>query len=224
LLDRSVAAAVRNARLTYLTPQKFDSLYHCIESVQLSSTPGDFVEFGVALGGSGICLASALDGNRRYLGFDVFGMIPPPSDADGADVAERYKIISAGRSAGIGGDPYYGYVDNLHEVVTGNFRKFGRLVDGQRILLVKGLFEETLPRHADLSIAVAHIDCDWFEPVTYCLNFVWPRLSEGGLIVLDDYNDWSGCRMATDRFLAETPEAELVRSAPHAVIARRRPR
>jgi asparagine synthase (glutamine-hydrolysing) len=218
LVDRSVAGDVRRHRLTYLSAQKFESLYDCLDRIVATDVPGDYLEFGVALGGSGVCLARALDGARRYVGFDVFGMIPPPSGADGLDVIERYATIAAGRSTGIGGDRYYGYVDNLYDVVRQTFARFGRPVDGERVELVKGLFEETLPGRPDAPIALAHIDCDWFEPVTYCLDYVWPRLSPGGFMVLDDYNDWSGCRKATDGFLAAHADAGLVRAVPHAVI------
>jgi O-methyltransferase len=218
MVDRSIAGEVRRKRLTYLGPEKFDSLYDCIDDLQRSETQGDFIEFGVALGGSGICLAKAMDDGRRYLGFDVFGMIPPPSVADGRDVADRYNTIVSRKSSGIGGDQYYGYVDNLYDVAKSNFRSFGCEVNGRNVLLIKGLFYDTLPLHGGVSIALAHIDCDWYESVSYCLNFTWRRLTRGGFIVLDDYNDWSGCRKATDEFLFLNKSARLIRSRPHAVI------
>ena len=218
MLDRSIIDEVRHGKLTYLGPDRLSSLYQCIDEIRTTQAPGDFLEFGIALGGSGICLARALDAGRRYLGFDVFGMIPPPSSADGEDVAARYDVIASGTSHGIGGDRYYGYVENLFDVVTDNFTRFGCAPDQARILLVKGRFEETLPATNVGAIALAHLDCDWYEPVSYCLDYVWPRLSPGGYIVIDDYNDWSGCRTATDEFLASRPGAELLRSSPHAVI------
>lgn len=70
--------------------------------------PGDFAEFGVALGGSAIVLGTSLDGRRCFDGYDVFGMIPPPGEKDGEDSKKRYRIIEARKSASIGGDVYYG--------------------------------------------------------------------------------------------------------------------
>jgi asparagine synthase (glutamine-hydrolysing) len=67
---------------------------------------------------------------------------------------------------------------------------------------VKGLFEDTWPSHAPKQIAFAHLDCDWYDPVKYCLDAVAERLSPGGRIVLDDYNAWGGCRTATDEFIS----------------------
>jgi asparagine synthase (glutamine-hydrolysing) len=218
MTDKSIADEVRRRRLTYVDREKFDSLYDCINKVQVSKTLGDFVEFGVALGGSGICLAKALTAGRRYLGFDVFGMIPAPSTADGAEVHARYKTIASGQSAGIDGDQYYGYVDNLYEVVKTNFLSFGCTVDDKQIILVKGLFRDTLPLHQEISIALAHIDCDWYESVSYCLNYVFPRLSTGGFIVVDDYTAWSGCKKATDEFVSSHQTVKPVRYSPHAVL------
>ena len=50
--------------------------------------------------------------------YDVFGMIPPPGERDGADVHQRYATIAAGASKGIGGETYYGYRDDLLAEVT----------------------------------------------------------------------------------------------------------
>src|SRR3546814_16654874 len=74
--------------------------------------------------------------------------------------------------------------------------RFGTPVDGARINLVKGLFEETLPSLDIERIAFAHIDCDWYDPVRYCLDETSRRLAPGGIIVIDDYNDYDGCRVA----------------------------
>jgi asparagine synthase (glutamine-hydrolysing) len=213
--------SVIDRRLTYLSPLRLESLLDAAETVKESKVPGDFAEFGIALGGSGICLARSLEKARRYIGFDLFGTIPPPTERDGARPHERYKTIASGESAGIGGDTYYGYIPNLYEVVRGNFASFECPVDDKRIRLVKGLFEETLPKNGDMKIALAHIDCDWFDPVTLCLEYVWPRLSSGGIVILDDYNDWDGCKKATDQFLSRNAGVEVVALQPHAVIKRK---
>ena len=166
-------------------------------------------------------MARSLDKGRRYIGFDLFGTIPQPSERDGARPHERYKTIASGQSAGIGGDTYYGYIANLYEVVRGNFASLECPVDDRRIKLVKGLFEDTLPKNGNVKIALAHIDCDWFDPVTTCLEYVWPKLSDGGIVILDDYNDWDGCKKATDQFLAVSSGFEIITLQPHAVIKKK---
>lgn len=217
---KPIGKEVRERKLTFLSPKKMKSLLNAADSVVLGEVPGDFLEFGVALGGSGICLASRLDDGRRYLGFDVFGMIPPPSDADGEPVQQRYRKIADGNAKGIDGDQYYGYVENLYAKVSESFASLGLPVDGERILLVKGLFEETVHAHEGTTIALAHIDCDWYDPVKFCLEFVWPRLSEGGQVIMDDYNFWEGARKATDEFLAAHPDAKILRRQPGVVLVK----
>jgi O-methyltransferase len=210
--------SITDRRLTYLSSSRLESLLGAAAAIKESKVPGDFAEFGIALGGSGICLARSLEKGRRYIGFDLFGTIPPPTARDGARPHERYKTIASGKSAGIGGEAYYGYIPNLYEVVRGNFASFECPVDDARIRLVKGLFEDTLPRNGDVKIALAHIDCDWFDPVTLCLEYVWPRLSSGGIVILDDYNDWDGCKKATDGFLSRNAGFEVMTLQPHAVV------
>jgi len=217
---RRIVSAVRDRRCTYLSQARLESLIGQASRVKARSVPGNFVEFGVGLGGSGICLAGQLDGVREYWGFDVFGMIPPPSDADGDVAKNRYEVIASGRSTGIGDDTYYGYVPDLYQKVTDSFAEFGLRVDGHTINLVPGLFQESLPRHVSFPIALAHIDCDWYEHVKYCLNHIRDLVSRYGVIVIDDYSDWQGCRKAVDEFLLENTNMILEVEHTHAIIVK----
>ena len=130
-----------------------------------------------------------------------FGMIPPPSDADGADIHARYQTLVRGESPGIAGDRYYGYEDNLREKVAGILLSFGLDLEAHRIALVEGLFQNTL--RLDGPVALAHIDADWYESVKTCLERIEPHLSRGGVLVIDDYDHWSGCRKAVDEYFAD---------------------
>lgn len=206
-LDRglsSTARKVRRDRLTYLSREKMKRIEAAVAGLDRAGVAGAFVEFGVALGGSSIVLATAAQRTgRAFHGFDVFGMIPPPTANDTADVIERYEIIRGGKSEGIGGDDYYGYRSDLLADVRASIARFG-LGAYPALRLHKGLFEDTWPASGIGSVAFAHVDCDWFDPVTYCLNALLPVLSLGGVIVLDDYHDYESCRRATDEFLART--------------------
>jgi len=213
-----VAREVRRRHLTYLSDAKFLSLRDAVRQVKRGNVAGDFAEFGVALGGSAIYLASELEDGRRLRGYDVFGMIPPPGERDDEKSKERYEIIRSGRSEGLGGDVYYGYQEDLFGRVCETFRTFGYPVDGSRIVLQAGLFEQTVGFGAEDRLALVHIDCDWHDPVTFCLERTAPVLSHGGMMILDDYNDYGGCRRAADAFIADNPAFELVRTEPHAVI------
>ena len=198
---------VKKERLTYLSRAKLVRLQQALNDVGIQKIEGDHLEFGVAMGGSAVLIAAAAQKRgQNFAGFDVFGMIPPPtSDKDDNASKERYSVIASGASLGLGDDVYYGYRSNLYQDVVDVFVKNGLIVDGRTIKLVKGLFEETWPHHVSQRIAFCHIDCDWYDPVRYCLNAVRPLLAKGAVVILDDYHDYSGCRAATDEFLKEHP-------------------
>jgi O-methyltransferase len=207
----TAAHAVRREHLTYLSPQKLKRLEATLSAVLDRGTPGDVLEFGIALGGSAIVLAGhAARHARSFHGFDVFGMIPAPtSDKDDAKSKERYKVIASRQSKGIGGETYYGYRQNLFEEVCTSFARHGIPVDGKTVVLHKGPFQETWASYEGRTVAFAHIDCDWYDPVKFCLERVADRLSPGGVIILDDYHDYGGCRTAAAEFLSTRKEFVL---------------
>lgn len=203
--ERSLSPTARSVRaedLTYLSNEKFRRIEVALSDLNRDRVLGAFVEFGIALGGSAIVIATAAKG-REFHGFDVFGMIPEPtSDKDDAKSKERYATIKSGQSKGLKGDAYYGYRPDLYAEVRESFVRYGVPVDDKMVRLHKGLFEETWPSVSIESIAFAHLDCDWYDPVKYCLSAVADRLSLGGAIVIDDYYAYGGCKTAVDEFLA----------------------
>ena len=198
--DRALVGRIREARLTYLSEAKLADIMATCRALEAAGTPGVFLEAGCALGGSTVAIASAKRAERELRVYDVFGMIPAPTDADPPEVHERYRVITSGESKGIGSDTYYGYQPDLYTLVQRNLQAFGRAPDAHRITLIKGLLQDTLL--LDGPVAFAHIDVDWFDPVSICLQRIFPRLSVGGVVVLDDYLAWGGCKEATDAYLA----------------------
>lgn len=199
--ERKLISTIRAKKLTYLSEKKLASLVSTCASIEEACLPGIFVEAGCALGGSSILIASLKSVGRPLFVYDVFEMIPPPTMEDTQDVHDRYRTIVEGGSEGIGGDKYYGYIDNLFEVVQSNFKSFGIDCKERSVSLVKGMVQETMK--IDQPVAFAHVDVDWYEPVMTCLTRVFPNLVVGGSIILDDYHSWGGCRKATDEFLRE---------------------
>jgi predicted O-methyltransferase YrrM len=204
----AVAVRVRAEGLTYLSPPKLDKLGHALLRVKAGKVPGLLLETGCALGGSAIVLGTAKEPERRLRVYDVFGMIPPPGEKDDQDVHDRYRVIASGKSKGLRGNRYYGYESDLYQRVRQSFTRFGLAPDEHNIEMIAGRIEDTLV--VDDAVALAHIDVDWYDPVMVSLERIAPRLSPGGIIILDDYFDWSGCRKATDDFLKQT-QVPLVR-------------
>ncbi len=198
--DREIIRHIREKNLTYLSDSKLASLATTCHLIEAKNLPGLILETGCALGGSSILLASLKSPQRPLLVYDVFGMIPPPTEEDTQDVHERYRTILEGESVGIGGDKYYGYEQNLLDIVQTNFRSFGIDCEQQSVSFIEGLVQDTL--RVDQPIALAHVDVDWYEPVMTCLERIFPKLVVGGSIILDDYHDWGGCRKAADKYLS----------------------
>jgi len=198
-----VMKAVREEKLTYLTDLYLRSLVSCVLETERAGRKGLMIEAGTALGGSAVAMAAAKDPSRPMRVYDVFGMIPPPSERDGADVIDRYAKIAEGRSPGLDGDLYYGYREDLLGEVTASFARHGVPVETNNVTLVKGLFQDTL--EVDEPVALAHVDGDWYESTMTCLERISPHLVGGGRIVIDDYFMWSGCREAVDEYFADRP-------------------
>lgn len=192
--------AVRARKLTYLDNLALLDLADAAQRLERAGRPGAIIEAGVALGGSAIVLARSKAPDRPLHLYDVFAMIPPPTEDDGPDAHARYADIAGGRSTGIKGDRYYGYEDALLAKVQHNFAQFGIDLEAARVALWPGLFEETL--RIDAPVALAHIDCDWYHSVMVCLERITPHLAPGGTLVIDDYQDWSGCKRAVDEYFA----------------------
>ena len=204
-----IIARVREQNLTFLGVPQLNELYEAVQELRRANRPGIIIEAGCALGGSALVLAQAKEPDRPLYVHDVFGMIPPPSDKDGLDIHHRYAKIKSGKAQGFNGNLYYGYEDNLEEKVRQTFATFQLPVDGKSIILVKGLFQETLTSNEP--VALAHIDGDWYESVRTCLEKIGPRLSSGGVMIIDDYYCWSGAKKAVNEFLASHPDTYTTR-------------
>jgi O-methyltransferase len=192
-------------RLSYLSASELYDLWQRVCEVEKLNLDGMLIEAGCALGGSGIAICAIKDISRPFLIFDIFEMIPPPSDHDGSEAHERYREIIEGRSKGIKDDIYYGYQTDLFNKVRENFERFGFELEGNNIRLFKGYFEETLM--LSQPVAFAHIDVDWYESVKICLDRIEPLLVPQGVFVIDDYFLWSGCRKAVDEFFCDKMDA-----------------
>src|SRR5262249_20710359 len=136
-------------------------------------------------GGSAALMALALkrSGQSRKLWlFDTFEGLPAPTSADADfEIANLYTGSCAG---------------SLTEVKD-LFKNLG--VD-ENVTFVKGLFQETLPATNIPSIAILHIDGDWYESVKTCLENLYDKVVPGGVIQIDDYGYWKGARKAVEEF------------------------
>lgn len=200
-LIRTIVAIikVKCGHLTFLGYRALFDLASFIMYYDFTKIQGKIIEVGAALGGSSIVIASAKKRNRDFMIYDTFEGIPSPGEMDGEDAHKRYEIIATGKAKGLGSQPYYGYQQNLLDQLRGRFQEFGLPVYENNIYLIKGYVEKTL--NLDEPVAMAHIDCDWYSPVSVSLQRIEPYLVVGGRFIIDDYDHWSGARKAVDEFL-----------------------
>jgi hypothetical protein len=199
-LEQTIARA-REEHLTYLKPDSLRELAARVLDAEKQGLEGLVIEAGTARGGSAIVMAAAKAPERPMKVYDVFGMIPPPSEQDGEDVHDRYAKITSGEARGPGGETYYGYRDDLYAEVQESFARLGVPTGERNVELIKGLFEDTIDLHEP--VAFAHLDGDWYESTMTCLTRIAPLVVPGGRIVFDDYYHWSGCRAAVDEYFKD---------------------
>ena len=205
----TIISRVRREKLTYLEPSALMDIYKRMRQVEREHHGGIVVEAGCALGGSSLIIAVAKDKERPFQVFDVFETIPPPSNQDGKDAHARYELISSGQAVGIKGETYYGYQKDLLAQVVQTFNAYALPIHQNSIELVKGYYEETLQINSP--VVLAHIDCDWHDSVMTCLQQIEPNLVPGGILIIDDYKAWSGCKTAVDTyFLGREDDFEFV--------------
>jgi hypothetical protein len=170
---------------TMIGLKRLDNLEFCIEQVITNGVVGDLIETGVWRGGATIFMRAVLKAygvTDRYVWVaDSFEGLPPPE-------AGKYP-----HDAG----------DTLHEArelaisleqVKANFERYGLLDDQVRFL--KGWFRDTLPVAPIERLAVLRLDGDMYESTMDTLVNLYPKLSEGGYVIVDDYGAIPACRQA----------------------------
>ena len=191
----------RCAEFTMTSVERMYALYKATEHVVKAGVPGDLVECGVWRGGSSMLSALALqrlgDDERKIYLYDTFEGMSEPDERDvsfrGDVAAPKWQSLDAG---GVNEWCY-----SPLEEVEANMLSTG--IDRDRLRFVKGKVEDTLPATMPERISLLRLDTDWYESTYHELRHLFPLLSTGGVLIVDDYGHWEGAREATDRYLAE---------------------
>jgi hypothetical protein len=93
------------------------------------------------------------------------------------------------------------------EVVRANVARAG--YPEKRLHFIKGPVEETIPGTLPDGLALLRLDTDWYESTLHELEHLYPLLSPGGVLIIDDYGHWEGARRAVDEYFADR-EAPLL--------------
>ncbi|RKT17061.1 demethyldecarbamoylnovobiocin O-methyltransferase/8-demethyl-8-(2,3-dimethoxy-alpha-L-rhamnosyl)tetracenomycin-C 4'-O-methyltransferase [Streptomyces sp. 1114.5] len=169
---------------TMVGRKRLDNLQDCVERVIADGVPGDLIETGVWRGGVTIFMRALLaaydEKDRTVWVADSFEGIPDSTTGDERDrkiALDRFNDVLAVSQA----------------EVEENFRRYGLLDDQVRFL--PGWFETTLPAAPIDRLAVLRLDGDLYGSTMDALVNLYPKLSVGGYVIVDDYVI-SACREA----------------------------
>jgi O-methyltransferase len=187
---------------TMTSPERIAALCHAVEYVGRCGIQGAFVECGVWRGGS--CMAAALTLLRLgradidlYL-FDTFAGMTPPAEIDRlALTGESAAAVLARSDRSTSHNWAYAPLDEVRRNLAGTH------YPPDKLHLIAGRVEDTLPARAPAQISVLRLDTDWYESTRHELIHLFPRLAVGGVLIVDDYGHWSGAREAVDEYVAE---------------------
>lgn len=185
---------------TMTSVERQAALLNAVEYVSTNNIPGSFVECGVWKGGSSLAAAlkfTEMSDIRDIYMFDTFEGMSAPTDDDmdlngkKADVLLSKEEKSSGSSiwcvAGI---------NTVKETM-----RLAVSYPDEKIRLIKGKVEDTLQENSPSSISILRLDTDWYESTRYEMETLFPNLSIGGVLIIDDYGHWQGAKKAVDEYL-----------------------
>lgn len=168
--------------------KRLDNLQYCVTSVIRDGVPGDLIETGVWRGGSSIFMRAVLkaygDRSRKVWLADSFQGLPQPDPV-------RYPVDH--------GDTLWSYKElaiSLNQVKA-NFTRYGLL--DEQVAFLPGWFRDTLPAAPIKQLAVLRLDGDLYESTMDALVALYPKVTAGGFVIVDDYA-LPTCRAAIEDF------------------------
>jgi O-methyltransferase len=193
---------------TMLGPARLDNIEECVRRIIADDVPGDLIETGVWRGGGSILMRAVLaaygDTTRLVWVADSFEGLPRPTHPrDAGDEHWRYPQLAV----------------SIDEVRT-NFARYGLLDD--QVCFLQGWFANTLPAAPIDQLAVLRLDGDMYGSTLDALEPLYPKVSPGGFVIIDDYA-LEGCRQAVDDYRASNGvDEDLVRIDHTGVFWRKR--
>lgn len=187
---------------TMTSEERLYSLYKAVEYIVKNNIAGDIVECGVWRGGSTMCallqLKNLNDLQRHAYLYDTFEGMSEPSEKD-ADLSGKDARHLLERSEKTTEDIMWCYapLDDVKKNISSTGYPSGN------VMYVKGKVEETIPGTIPDKISILRLDTDWYESTYHELNYLFPKLVNGGVLIIDDYGHWKGAREAVDQYFKE---------------------
>jgi SAM-dependent methyltransferase len=185
---------------TMTTMERLFGVYRAIEYIHNSHIKGDIVECGVWRGGSMMMAALSLkhfgEMDRQLYLFDTFQGMPEPTEEDHkfgeGPAQEKWDKLSEGK----GSHWNYASLEEVREAV------FSTGYPPERIHLIKGMVEDTLPENAPRKVSLLRLDTDFYQSTLHEFNHLYPLLARNGVLIIDDFGTWAGSAQATEEYFA----------------------
>ena len=195
---------------TMTSLERLYSLHKCVEYIAAAGIAGDLAECGVWRGGSCMLMALGLiradDTGRHIYMYDTFEGHPRPDPDKDVDLWGNRGIDEWRRQEEAGTLGEWG-VASLAEV-RGNLLSTG--YPAERLIFVQGMVETTVPGNTPANLALLRLDTDWYDSTRVALRHLYPKLVQGGVLIIDDYGHYRGQRQAVDEYFAEIGEKPLL--------------
>ena len=198
----SVEIITKVANFTATSQERIFSLHEAVKYIVANQIEGDIVECGVYRGGSMMTVAYTLMSmqtiNRDLYLYDTFeGMTTPESvdrDCYGKTASDQLQSTNKLSQESIW---CYSSLKDVEEAM--GLTKYPT----DKLHFIKGRVEDTLPNQAPKKIALLRLDTDWYQSTYHSLVHLFPLLTQGSVIIIDDYGHWQGARQAVDNYLKE---------------------
>jgi len=208
-------AILERARpLTMTSRERLVALIDAVSYVVQRQLPGAFAECGVWRGGSVLAMILRLQqlgvSDRDIYLFDTFEGMTEPTDSDTSRF-ETSALSTWTANLADGEKPWKALFDSERfneEDVRRALLSTG--YPAERLHFVRGRVEDTIPQHAPDQLALLRLDTDWYESTRHELLHLWPRLQTGGVMIIDDYGHWDGCRKAVDEYFGAEGSASPI--------------
>jgi O-methyltransferase len=184
---------------TMMSLERILANIRAIDYVVANQIAGDIVECGVWRGGSSMAMALALDGQARALWlYDTFAGMTDATDVDLSSSGEKASALLESAKK-------YEVPERSLVLAFASLEDVTRNIEStayptRLVRFIQGPVEQTIPDTIPERIALLRIDTDWYESTRHELVHLYPRLSPGGVLIIDDYGHWQGARKAVDEY------------------------
>ncbi|WP_417458029.1 TylF/MycF/NovP-related O-methyltransferase [Kordiimonas sp.] len=182
------------------------ALYSAVNHVLDRNIAGDIVECGVWRGGSALLAGlimkkRGISGRSLYL-YDTFEGMSEPTEHDvdkngntASSLMEKFSDENGWCYASV-------------QDVSNTFRQQNFAFP---VNLIKGDVLKTIPQKRPNVISVLRLDTDWYQSTKCELEYLYPKLTTGGVLIIDDYGHWAGARKAVDEYFTKVERPLLIR-------------